>query len=388
MTMMKSRLCFLICFCCTFATKATAPESGTEKKSPITFGASYIGDIVTNFSGGLKRGTSYLGLANLKLSFDTQEARLWKGGQFFINAANAHGGDPSKDLVGDFHTVSNIEADEITYIHELWFRQTINNFEIIAGLQDLNSDFVSSEFGSIFLNSTFGTPSTIADNVPSPIFPLTALGLSLKWNLSDRGTWKIAVFDGLPTELSRNPHNLKWKINKDEGIFGVTEYQFINLIRNRLKGSYRTGIYYHSQLIEIDADNTENKLFDNNYGFYLIADQMIYQKPGTTEGLGLFAQVAFSPKAINTHYRYLGLGLSYQGLLNNRNEDKLGIAFTNAGFHDPLKRDETIIEISYKAQLTENLYIQPDLQYVINPGGTDLKLQNATVGFIRFGLNF
>jgi hypothetical protein len=33
---------------------------------------------------------------------------------FFINAANAHGGDPTSDLIGDFHTISNIEAYEIT----------------------------------------------------------------------------------------------------------------------------------------------------------------------------------------------------------------------------------------------------------------------------------
>jgi porin len=214
------------------------------------------------------------------------------------------------------------------------------------------------------------------------------MGASLKWFISEKSTWKIAVFDGLPTELSKNPHNLRWNFNKDEGVFTVSEYQFIGLINQKLKGSYRAGIYYHSQLVETDSENNKSKLFNNNYGLYLIADQLIYQKPGGTGGLGVFAQLAVSPKAINTHYRYIGLGLSYQGIFNKRAEDKLGIAFTNAGFYDPSKKDETIIEASYKAQLTENLFIQPDLQYVINPQGTDQKLDNAMVGFIRFGFNF
>jgi len=357
-------------------------------KSPVSFEASYIGDIVRNFSGGIKKGSSYLGLANFKISFDTKAANLWKGGELFINGANAHGGDPSADLIGDFHTVSNIEADEITYIHELWYKQTLNRIEIIAGLQDLNAEFVSSEYASLFINSTFGTPSTIADNVPSPIFPFTTFGVSFKWNISEKSSWKIAVFDGLPTELSRNPHNLIWSFNKDEGVFSVSEYKYTGLLQNSLKGSYRAGIYYHSQLIETNGENIKNKLFNNNYGIYLIADQLIYQKPDGNGGLGIFVQFALSPKAVNTHYRYIGVGLTYQGLLNNKAEDKLGIAFTNAGFNNPLKKDETIIEISYKAQLTGNIFIQPDLQYVINPEGTDQKLNNATVGFIRFGVNF
>jgi porin len=385
---MRTRLIALTCLFYIYIPKILAQNDVPVNASPISFGASYIGDAVKNFSGGIKKGSSYLGLANLKVSFDTEKAHLWRGGQIYINAANAHGGDPSTTLIGDFHTVSNIEADEITYIHELWFKQTLNRVEIVAGLQDLNTDFVSSEYGSIFINSTFGTPSTIADNVPSPIFPFTTIGVSVKWNISDNNNWKIALFDGLPTELEHNPHNLAWKFDRNDGVFGVTEYQIIPLIHNRLPGSYRAGIYYHSQLVETIEENLEVKLFNNNYGFYLIADQMIYKKPGGNGGLGIFGQIAISPRAKNTHYRYAGLGLSWQGLFRKRNEDRLGVAVTNAGFYDSTKKDETIIEICYKAQLTDNLFIQPDFQYVINPEGTDVKLKNAMVGFIRFGFNF
>lgn len=377
-----------ICIIIILGGKISAQNDTVTKKSPISFEAAYTGDIVRNFSGGIKKGNSYLGLANLRVSFDTKAAHLWNGGRLFINAANAHGGDPTATLVGDFHTVSNIEADELTYLHELWYSQTFNNFEIVAGLQDLNTDYVSSEFGGMFINSTFGTPSTIADNVPSPIFPLTSVGISFKWTVSETGTWKIAAFDGLPTESSRNQHNLNWQFNKNDGIFAVTEYQLTPVTRNGLKGSYRAGIYYHSQLILSDEVNDRAKLYNYNTGLYIIADQMIYQKSGSNEGLGIFAQLAISPKAINTHNTYLGFGLSYQGLIKGRDEDKLGVAVTTAGFSDKTKKDETVIEIGYKAQLTENFYIQPDLQYVIHPGGTDLLLKNATVGFIRFGINF
>jgi porin len=365
---------------------ASSQKDSVPVQEPFTFEASYLGDFVRNFSGGIKKGNSYLGLANFRIRFDTKAAHLWKGGEFFINAANAHGGDPSAILVGDFHTVSNIEADNITYIHELWYKQKINQFEIVAGLQDLNTDFVSSEYGSLFINSTFGTPSTISDNVPSPIFPLTTIGISLRWNASENSNWKIAVFDGLPTEYSRNTYNLNWGVSKKDGVFAVTEYQFLPLARNGLNGSYRAGVYYHSQLSKQDENNIETKLFNNNSGIYLIADQMIYKKSGSSGGLGIFAQLAISPRVINAHNRYFGLGMNYKGLI--REEDELGIAFTYAGFHGSSKRDETVVELCYKARITENIYIQPDLQYVIHPEGTDAALKNAMVGFIRFGLEF
>jgi len=385
---MEPRLSLLTLFSYLLTLNISGQNEVHFKKSPVTFEAAYVGDVVRNFSGGIKKGSSYLGLANLKIGFDTEEAHLWKGGQFFINAANAHGGNPSTSLIGDFHTVSNIEANEMTYIHELWYKQTIDHFEIIVGLQDLNSDFVSFDYGSLFINSTFGTPSTIADNVPSPIFPFTTAGVSLKWNINETNTLKVAVFDGLPTEYEHNQYNLNWSFKKDEGVFAVSEYQFTGLIKKHLKGSYRAGTYYHSQFMDPGIENIEDRVFRYNFGIYLIADQVIYQKPGGKGSLGIFGQLAISPKSINTHYRYLGFGLSWQGVLKDRDEDKLGIAITNAGFYDSAKRSETIFEVYYKTQLTENIFVQPDFQYVINPGLTDMNLNNASVGFIRFGFNF
>ena len=385
---MKSRILIFIFCSCFFSRTLLSQDEGQIPKSPFTFEATYLGDVVTNLSGGIKKGTRYLGLANFKMSLDTRALGLWKGGQFFVNAANAHGGDPSADLIGDYHIISNIETNELTYIHELWYKQSVGNFEITAGLQDLNTDFVSTEYGSLFMNSTFGTPSTIADNVPSPIFPLTAVGVSLIWNSSENSTWNVAVFDGMPTDFSDNPHNLRWDLNREEGAFAVMEYHFSGSVGNGLKSSYKAGIYYHSQMTKNEDDLPEPEILNYNYGIYLIADQMIYPNASETGGLAVFGQLAVSPEKINTHYAYGGAGLTYKGLLTKRTEDILGVAFNKTWLSDQSIKDESIIELSYKAQVTENLFIQPDFQYVINPGGTDHTLKNAIAGSLRFGLSF
>ena len=49
---------------------------------------------------------------------------------------------------------------------------------------------------------------------------------------------------------------------------------------------------------------------------------------------------------------------------------------------------ETAIEMVYDFQLNKYMHIKPDLQYVINPAGTDKKLSNALVGMLRFQVEF
>ena len=114
----------------------SAQDSTKTKEEAFTFEASYIGDNINNLSGGIKRGSSYLGMANLRVLFDTQNAGLWKGGSFYLNAANTHGATPSADMLGDVQVVSNIDAGDHTYVQELGFKQTIGRVELIAGLQD------------------------------------------------------------------------------------------------------------------------------------------------------------------------------------------------------------------------------------------------------------
>lgn len=378
----------VVSFCAASFDAAIAQNSeDTKKQSPFTFEASYIGDGVSNFAGGIEKGRTYMGMANIRLSFSTKDAGLWSGGTLFFNGANTHGGTPSADYIGDFQVASNIEAGEITYLHELWYSHSFSNISITVGVQDLNAEFVASEYAGLFLNSSFGVHSTVATNIPAPIFPLTALGGMVKYGISESIIGKIAVFDGFPDDFDHNPHNLSWKIKAEDGLLFISEHEFANVFSNKLPGAYKIGAYYHNHGI-IDATNESiSPTKHSNYGFYFIADQTI-MKRSETEVLSLFTQASISPESKNLNWYYLGCGLNYSGMFKGRANDVLGLAVAHAGIKNSPIGDETTIELSYRAQLTENIFIQPDFQYVINPAGTDKKLDNAAVGILRFGLSF
>ena len=350
-------------------------EMENSKVSPFKFNASYVGDVVSNFSGGIKKGTTYLGLANLKAGFDTETASWWKGGRLFVNIGNTHGGEPSSTLVGDFQGVSNIEAGNLSFLYELWYKQKLGRFDITLGLQDLNADFAVNDDGAMFTNSSFGIHSSIADNVAPPIFPLTALGANIRWNISDTFLWEAAVFDGTPDDFETNPYNTEWKLSKNQGYLAVMELQIKKSLLSGKTGNYKAGVYYHQH-------NDTIALEQKNGGFYFVGDQQISDK------LYIFSQIGLCPKKMNKNNRYLSLGLNCKGLIETRKNDQFGIAIAYAGIHDSKVGSETAIEMTYKFELTKNIYMRPDIQYIINPAGTDVKLQNDLVGFIRFGVDF
>ncbi len=227
------------------------------KENPFWFEGSYIGDTYYNAVGGLKTGGGFMGMGNIAVGFDTGKARWWRGGSFFINGESIHGKSLTENYLGDLQVASNIDAGEHTCLHELWFRQEFSfrredsGLSFTIGLQDLNAEFMVSEGGGEFVNSSFGTPSVIALGVPVPIFPLTGLGVTVRWDITSRWAVQGALFDGVQTDFEDNPYNLHWRFGRDDGVLAMGEVHF--------DGRYKLGAYYHSK--------------ENNYGFHASVDQ-------------------------------------------------------------------------------------------------------------------
>jgi porin len=121
---------------------------------------------------------------------------------------------------------------------------------------------------------------------------------------------------------------------------------------------------------------------------YGVIDQMLWRVPGGPgeRALNGFMRVAAAPDNRNAVSLYVDGGLTFRGLVDSRPNDQIGLAVaygrvspqvaafygdvvSTTGTPMPIPDYETTIELTYRAQLAPNLSLQPDLQYIIHPGG-------------------
>jgi porin len=379
-------LFILLVFFCSPVYLLSQPVSD-DSSAIIRPEVAYVGEVLNNFTGGIRTGSCYLGMANIRIAFFTGAAHLWRGGELYINGANTHGAEPSVVFLGDLQVASNIEAGNHTFVQEMWYKQSWNSIEITAGLQDLNVYFVNSSNCGLFLNSSFGVLPTVSGNIPAPIFPLTSLGLSVKWKPSSKYTLLSALYDGSATNFKENPYNLNWHPGMEEGMLLFNEIQHEVTFGN-LPGMYKAGIYMHQHFRPEteDHDSDVDTSFRNNNGLYLIGDQMIWQNQGKERNLGAFMQFGFSPRKQNLIYYYIGFGLKFTGLISKQGKDIAGLAIAHVGLRG-YTGSETTLEFTYQYEFFHFLYLQPDVQYIINPAGTGKRLKNCLAVSLRFGIS-
>ena len=128
------------------------------------------------------------------------------------------------------------------------------------------------------------------------------------------------------------------------------------------------------------------------------------------QGLSAFVRAGGVPNDRNLINFYSDGGLLYKGLIPRRPDDKIGVAAAYAqvgesarqldsdigsfgGFFYPVRSGEAMIELMYQVQLTPWWMVQPDMQYIIRPGGgvlnNDGSLRpNAWVVALRSALSF
>jgi porin len=148
-----------------------------------------------------------------------------------------------------------------------------------------------------------------------------------------------------------------------------------------LPGVYKLGGWYETGPFPWQLDPAVSK--NNNGGVYAVVDQGIWRRPGSEDqGLNFFLRVGGGPSDRNLLSFYADAGIGFRAPFVSRPDDvvTLGAAWgsisADAARADrladppiPVRNYEAVIELSYKAAIVPGWSIQPDLQYLFNPGG-------------------
>ncbi len=392
-------------------------------RAGIGVSATYYAEPFAN-SGGIKQGGKYNGVLDVAVDIDMKKMGFWKGLCFHTNGFQIHGQSITGDNIGALMPVTSLEALATTRLFELWVEQHMFNDKLAVKVGQLAADteFILSDGGGFFINGTWGWPSITAADLPGggPAYPLATPGVRVAITPNDRATLLIGVYNGNPAgDCEGDP-----QICNNNGLDFNLEVPALLMIegaykynQERLAGTIKFGGWNHfdkfqDQLVDIGGNliaetGRPGRPIDNNWGLYGIIDQLIWRVPGSEDpkGVGVFARFIGTPQDQNLIDFYFDGGFTFSGMWRRRPDDALAIGFAYTGISDrvsafdvstgePVTRNyEALFEICYTMQLAPGWSLQPDFQYIWQPGGNvpdedGRPVEDAAVFGARMAMSF
>lgn len=371
----------------------------------ITLGLSETAEVFGNASGGIRRGAAFEGLLQMTLGVDAEKLLGLPGGTFNATAFQIHGRGLTQNNLGNLQTISSIEAQRGALLFELWYEQRLlaDALSVRVGQMAADQEFIRSDYGGLFLNGTFGWPAIASATLPSggPSYPLATPGVRVRLAPREDLAFLAAVFNGDPsgpglgTPQERNPSGTAFRLR--DGVFAIAEAQMTVGSKAGLPGAYKLGAYYNSnrgprlqgEALDLALAETggigPGATRRNLWGIYAIGDQLVWRPADGRGGVGMFWRLAGAPGGRSLVSFYANAGLSWKAPFAGRENDSAGLAVSYARIGDrargldsdtafligsyPRRRAETVLELTYQAQIAPWWQVQPDFQYVFDLGG-------------------
>lgn len=412
----------------------------------VSIGLGYIGEGWANVRGGMKRGVACDGLLTLHLDLDLGKLVGWSGALVHAEGYNPEGAGPTQKLVGDRSVVSNIDFYDSARLFTLWIDQQFfdRRVSLRTGILAVDEEFGYSDYASVLINGGFGAPSAQSVSFPLPVYAIAAPGLRLRVEPREGLYVQVAAYDGNPApgvvpdpspdaavSHEENHCGTDWSLRPSEGAFLIGEIGFRSnqppdcddascaktpLPARGLMGSYKLGVGWHTDTFSDSYDTTLIALGSSlapaqargvrgNTVLYFVADQELWREPDTqSQGLGAFLRGTFVPPGRNVVGCSIDAGLHYTGPIPGRDRDVLALGVSYLGASRDVERAvraanraddtsvpvpdyEVVLELTYQCEIRPGWTVQPDLQWIVHPGGSN-EQGNALVLGLRTSIEF
>lgn len=399
--------------------------------SGIDFSLTYTNNIAGNPVGGLAQGFTYTDNIYVGAALDMDKLIGWQGATIYVSALDRNGRSLSQDYIGNQFTVQQIYGNQTINFYALVLDQKFldDKLSVKIGRYGAGDEFATSPIYWLYMNNAIdGNPQALPVNTGFSTYPNAVWGGRVMWDFAQDWYSKFGVFQVNKQRLGKMAyHGLDWSIRPDNGILIVSEFGWTpeifkrpvdvspgaqvtpdgkavvakNLVRKtEMRGQpahfFLGGYYSNNSYPVFGSDDT----VQNSYGFYGHADIMVYQEePGSDQGLVLWSAAVLSPQQSIAQLPFqVNGGAFYQGLFPRRNKDValwgFGYGLFSNVFADTVEspttsrpRGELMMEWGYRLQINEFLYVQPDVQWIIQPAGRS-DIPNALVLGAQMGVVF
>jgi len=355
----------------TAPTAASRPPTLDDNQSVALYGHIDT-DFVSNLKGGIETGSGINSVAVGGVTL-TGDALGLNGSTFNLSAMAMYTDAVNARYIGGITNPSNIEGDvtrvvlDTAFWQQDWLKRDDLGFTTRLGLFDLNSEFISTASAAQLINSSFGMDPSMTENFTVSTFPKNGSGLvATLGNSADTENaplaLKVALFQ---SDVDTQTHPFS------QGLLSMAEAQWRPLEHS----AFKLGIWEKH-------GNDQPSM----HGAYLSAEGRIFQNERSALDTFVRASYADNNRQTDGDIRpknYWAAGLSWDAPLTGRPNDIFTLGFGGLqleGGGAANSGRERFVEISYVAQISEHVYIQPDLQYLQSPSG---EYPDAWVGIVR-----
>ena len=367
-----------------------------------------VTDIAGNPSGGRSQGVTAPTSVELSLFFDLDRIFGLKGGSIFTSFSERWGHRLSTDYIGNVFSEQQIYGFQTLRLIDASYQQKLfdDRVELRLGRFPAMDDFLVSPYDFGFMQNAFcGNPFGILLDSPGMSAYYGTWAALVKVKPTRRSYVMTGIYNGDPAMRDNKHHGVDLSMNGPAFVISEAGYQVNGMEgESQRLGNYKFGGWYDNSKL---ANFESGAVSRGSWGYYAMFDQVLvpFGTPGQNRGFGAFGSATVAP---DSHVQQLPVfftaGVSARGLSNARPRDAIGFGIATGYFSDSLQRaqqnvqligstpgvqdHETVTELTYRFDLRKSaLFIQPDVQYIIRPGGTG-HLKNALVFGAQLGINF
>ncbi|MBC2596210.1 carbohydrate porin [Ruficoccus amylovorans] len=390
---------------------------------------SFAMNLAGNPVGGDSRGFTQLNSTGLNFGVDLEKLAGLEGLSFFSSLSVRSGTSLTLSHIHNVINVQQLYGNESYRLVNLYLEQVLldGHFSIKAGRIAQFDDFSHSDAFAYYMNNAFdGQPVGFFFMGPFTAYPVTTWGALIRGGVPtgqhDGFYGMVGAYGADSNQANVDNHGTDFTFNFDQGanIMGELGYKLNwSKYSSGLPGKYALGAWMFTGPFTTNSGGTT----DNIGGLYYFIEQNLYREGvpeqvpnsermqarqvwGQSEGFmeeiqGLYfwttGQFNLSDD-VNQADLFASAGLYYRGLLPGRDQDilSLGAAWLNfssswgnaqraAG--QPVQDYEVELELSYRYQVTNYFYLQPNIQGVINPGAAN-QFDDALVIGLQLQVDF
>jgi porin len=343
----------------------------------------------------------------LSLFLDLDKIVSLSGGSIFASFSERWERSLSAEYIGNVFSTQQIFGFQTYRVIDMSYQQKLfdDRVELRLGRFATTDDFLVSAYSCGFMSNAFcGNPFGILLDAPGITAYTGTWAALVKVKPTRRSYVMTGVYNGDPMIRKDKYHGVNLSIHGPPFAIAEAGYQINGLPGDsQLLGNYKLGAWYDDVQLANFRSGANTR---GSWGFYGLFDQVLVPlgSPGSNRGVGVFGSVTVAPDSdIQQLPLFFTAGVSARGIFDARPRDTVGLAVASGYFSKELRRAqksgqlpgppggqhyETVIELTYRLDFLKSaFFIQPDLQYIIQPGGTR-HVDNALVLGAQLGINF